>query len=386
MAINSYKSIKYLIISILIIFVVSNAVLIGIDAFLTPDMDLIEDAEYGLPGNSNGRFSIEINRQSGYFKIKDNTNGVSYESYPAQIETDEEMREPSKKRIRSFMEVTLLDTAARTVTTVNTTQHSLENGGFSIEDIENGYLINYSFLGGEINIPVLIQVTDFGFSVIMNPQEITESKETNVLDVSILPFFISANTNAQVEGNLFIPDGSGALIDFQTKKPSSMSYMQKVYSSDLSILKDTDVLKSQGIRFPLFGSIQNSEIVMAVISKGAADAYIAANTDQERTTYINVCPRFALRERDKIIYDDNRSEVDIFQKTPVYLDEIRVDYYLESGEDLDYVDMAHMYRKYLAERYNLSEISEQEQMPLFLEMYGATIKKRQYLGVPLDSV
>lgn len=387
MSLNKYKIIKFLILAVAALFIISNAVLISIDVIFVPDLDLVKPGDYSMNPDKSGRYTIDLNMQNGYFSIKDNLSEVTYSGYPLEIESDEEMREPSKNRIRSFMEVNLLDTKTRTVTTVNTTQHSVDNSGLTVESTETGFLLEYSFMGGDIIIPVEISTAENGFSVVIDPTNIVETPDTNVLDITLLPFFISADTDSSKEGDLFIPDGSGALIDFQSDIPQHITYLQKVYEYDLSVLKETQVLKSQGIRFPVFGSITDSKIVMGVISKGAADSYIAANTDGERTSYINVCPRFTLRARDRIVYDDNRSPVDIFQRTPIYLEKIRIDYYLHSGEELTYVDMAHIYRDYLIKRYGLdNSLVYKEEKPLFVDIYGSTIKKRQYFGIPLDSV
>ncbi|MHB1452951.1 MAG: DUF5696 domain-containing protein [Saccharofermentanales bacterium] len=379
------KFVRWTIILAAAALVTVNVLFVGIDIWsIAPAVRFTQDTRLS-PDGTNGRFAMAMDLATGYFTVSDGLSKTEYTSYPREIDTDDEMKSLSKYRIMSMMEITLLDVKTKTLSTVNSTRNSVDNGGLTIEKDGTGYSMRYVFAEEKIEIPVRLNVTDQGFYISMNPVEIVESEAIKVMDISFMPFFLSADSSDGSNGYLLIPDGSGAIIDFQSNMPQWIRYSQKVYDKDSSLYKVSDVEVSQGIRMPVFGAKNAKGVVLGIITQGAADAYIVANTDEERTTYLNVCPQFVFREKDKIVYDDNRADVDLYQASPIYLDALRVDYLLESGEQKTYADMAMLYRGYLMNRYEMDKPQEPESTPLFVELYGSTIKKKQYAGVPLDA-
>ena len=56
---------------------------------------------------------------------------------------------------------------------------------------------------------------------------------------------------------------------------------------------------------------------------------------------------------------------------------------MEEKAGQNYADMAKLYRKYIMERYNLKK-SNADTYPLYLDLYGATVKKKLFLGFPMN--
>lgn len=377
------KKILLILFAIVLIAALTWSGFVAWDVLKIPDKLLFSSEITKTEALVQSSYQMQMDEGTGYFSILDTRNNTVYTSYPRQVEEDESMKAASKNRIRSMLEITVLDNVAKTITTVNSTKNSISNGGLSVEPVTNGYQLTYLFQDEKISIPLLVRITEHGFKISLDPSTIKELGNIKIMDIRILPFFMASDGKSQ--GYFMIPDGSGALIDYQNKKPQTLTYAGKIFSSDASLSKESDVIVTQGIRLPVFGAKTKDAIMLGIVTKGAADAYIVANTDEDKSNYVNVCTQFTLRVKDKIVYDDNRATIDLYQKTPIYLNEAEVEYYLQNGENLTYVDMAGIYRSYLFDTYKMKKSTGEKELPLFLDLYGATIKKKQYAGVPIES-
>ena len=382
------KKIRRLIVAIAAVLMIAVLGMHVYDIVRIPREISWDPQETGYIESDNGRFVLDLDGSTGYFNLTDTVTGTSTANYPTDIDSDEDIRELSKQRIRSMIELTVLEVKTKALTTINSGRASLEQGGLTTTREASSWKLSYYFPSEKITVELVLEVSARGLSFQMDPSSIKEEGDYMVMDITVMPFFLSGDSAGEKEGYLIVPDGSGAMIRFPNNRPGWIGYSQKVYDTDSSIYRDSDVEVSKGIRMPFLGVRNESGAILGIITEGAADAVIAANTDLERTSYINVCPQFILREKDKIVYDDNRADVDLFQMLPIYLDMIRIDYFIETAANAEYAQMASMYREYIIDRYGLTKIDQTESndAPFFLDIYGSTIRKKQYLGIPLDSV
>ena len=207
--------------------------------------------------------------------------------------------------------------------------------------------------------------------------------EFPITGLRILPFMCSSGLSD--EGFLFVPDGSGATINFNNGKTSSSVFSAPVYGWDYGQMRK-EVVKDSAIRFPVYGiSFKNRNAsLLCMIEEGDSYATIEADIAGKSHAFNFVNSQFLVVHND-LANISGRSVQDI------YIYESK----LPAGEKLklrftpvnssDYVDMAKTYHDYLAEKYpELAQKVTKTGLPTAVEMIGSIIKVQHILGFPKE--
>lgn len=228
-----------------------------------------------------------------------------------------------------------------------------------------------------------------------NTDEEVESyfKHNNVISKIEMCKFMTVNNDPTAEGKIIIPDGSGAVISFNT--PKSNQYVDKyntkrIYGDDTAINRETQGKAQEKIMFPMYGFLDNSNDlgIVAIIRKGAAQSAITANYMTAGNTKIDGY-NYAyfttfMREAEDVKITSNSSYIKTSEK--LYGSDIEYCYHLLDGENLTYVDVANDYRNYLIEEYNLSEKKDETKVATpTIAFIGAYLKKTITMGIVHDA-
>lgn len=337
-------------------------------------------AEADFSKNSTNTLSLEYEEDTGYFKILTPDGYVLLNSYPDRIEEEENIKKAEKNKIRSAFMLTVLDYQTQGEEDVYSTARSVNKDGFSSEPIQGGFRGTYDFPDYQITMTADVFLENDRLIVRVEPSKIKEQGTYHVLDITVLPGLFHLKTNP--ENYYVVPDGSGAVIRFDDSKAELPSYNQKLYGENLGLDKISEAYDVLPAGLPFFGMRNSAMTALGIISAGSADASLVSSPAEEGG-YNSLYPVFSLRSRDKRIYEDTRADIDLYQKTPIYLEKLEITYLLEEKAGQNYADMAKLYRKYIMERYNLKK-SNADTYPLYLDLYGATVKKKLFLGFPMN--
>ena len=114
----------------------------------------------------------------------------------------------------------------------------------SIRKEKNQIIAKYNFSSLKISFEVRYSVTDEYLKVDINTKSVKEGKEYKLNKISVLPGFFSGNGDD--EGYIFVPDGCGALIDFNND--SDVTYTAEVYGKDISLDERLEKSKTENIK------------------------------------------------------------------------------------------------------------------------------------------
>ena len=411
-------------------------VLLAVCLIITPVslQSLAEQApeeDYQPISIDNEFYSLSISEEDGRFTLTNKKTGALIHSYPDGVEDDRTMKNAGRLRVRSAVFVTLFDKNTQATTNLYSITDSVNEGGMKVTKYEKEYIVEYHFTADDVIVPVHYTLDGERLVVSVLPEEIKESGSALLMDISIHPYFFSGTTTDV--GYLLVPDGSGALIDFNNQKYNLTPYKQKVYGDDLSVFRYSSVEYTQPVLMPVFGVGKTGTIVqeeadeedpldegttgdgsggavtegdasaetggeeessepqidtssagmlLGIITGGAGDAYVNANPGIDTVSYNGAYASFNLLAKDIRSYeDDNRLDVDIYPETRNGCKLLQVTYLLHTGEDASYADMAGMYREYLVETYGLTRI-QNDSYPLYLDLYMSTMRNKSMLGVP----
>lgn len=199
--------------------------------------------------------------------------------------------------------------------------------------------------------------------------------------ISLLPNFGAGGVDET--GYMLVPEGGGALINFNNGKTSQNAYYSALYGWDYASIHKERVHETSS-SFGVFGIAKENDSFICIIEDGDAYANINAIISGKSTSYNEVNAEYTILARDS--YDiTKRSNVANYQYQDHFAEGegIRQRYvFIDSSS---YVDMAKTYREYLLEKYsgNFTKNSD-SQTPMLLEVIGAIDKIQQVVGVPMD--
>lgn len=258
------------------------------------------------------------------------------------------------------------------------------NGNIVCKAIENGIRVTYFFDGYEIAVPVDYVLREDSVSVSVNTAQILENAtEYMLLSVSIAPFMCSVKNDVE-KGYLFVPTGSGAIMNTTETADGSRHYVAEVYGKDAARQVPRKLTDEEDIKIPVFGAVDSDSAVMGIIEQGAGAAEIEAQAGNDRTGYSNIYVNFYVRGYDEFLYVAQGSTKGS-QTTRVgkYISghNLSVGFYPLYGDDADYAGMAKRYREYLKQNSNL-RLSDGASSPYSVTFLGGTNITESILGIP----
>jgi len=244
--------------------------------------------------------------------------------------------------------------------------------------IENGVQASYSYPDLSLSFVIQYVLTKHGLEVIIPDAGIQEGAEHRVFTINPLPFF-GAVSGTEEEGYLFVPDGPGGLIHYDTLRPANIrGYDFPIYGNDPAHLKDGFFdPKREAISYPVFGLTRGDQAYAAIVKEGKYSANIRALPSGIVSSYHSLSANFTYREE----YGRRVSSITAQKVRTIYEERVRADrlieYRLLSGEEADYVGMAAAYRSYLEEEGMLpNRLEPVERMPLLLSIIGGGTKPK----------
>ena len=212
--------------------------------------------------------------------------------------------------------------------------------------------------------------------------------DEKICGIKINPY-MTVNTSKEEDGQIILPDGSGSVISFNSEKVNQnvgMYSEKRIYGNDYTIPQAERGFESKKLMLPLYGFLETTkgQGVVAIVSKGAAQTGIEADFSRQSEGSYNYA-RFLthLRETEKVKVSSgkeyNRDSRDL------YTGDIEYRYIFLSGNDLDYVDVANVYRDYLIEKYNLTEKDTTKTNNVSINFLGAFTKKEIAFGFVYDA-
>ena len=255
--------------------------------------------------------------------------------------------------------------------------------GLTIKKAENEIIAEYYFATEQITIPVHYTLDGSMVKVTILPEEIEEKGSGRLTEISIHPYFGSGSGTD--EGILFVPDGSGAIVEFN--QIVSSEYKQKIYSRDHSLYSFTSPEKTEPSVMTAFGScIKQKGSYLGIITMGAADAAISAIPGSDMVGFNAVYPSFTVMSKDIRDYpDDHRLSVDILPDSMKDTGPLQVAYSFTEDENPNYMLLANSYRDYLIERYGLTRL-QSDDYPISMDITMSTIKTKTFLGIPYEGI
>ena len=261
-----------------------------------------------------------------------------------------------------------------------------EEAGYTQEDFESDMLLVAGAAASSkpvFNVTVIYQLDGDDLLVEIPYSEIRYRAAYPITGLTVLPMFGAAGMND--EGYMFVPEGGGALINYNNGKLAQNSYYANMYGWDYGSER-TEVVSETKNTFPVFGMTRDGGSFICVIEGASSFGGVQADISQHYNSYNWVCAKYSVLHSDRYNVSSARSAASVYMFEKQIPDETVVQRYRFVDSE-NYVDMANAYGAYLREVYpSLAANDASEEMPVSVEMVGAIDKKVVKLGLPVDAV
>lgn len=243
--------------------------------------------------------------------------------------------------------------------------------------------INFQKLGFRLTLQVALQGDHLTYHIPFSSIEETNPKN-QIEAIYVFPF-LGATKGLRKNGSIFIPDGSGALIDLGTQTIATQPYIGRVYGEDwgmkgINLAPSNEFSLARGtekIYLPVYG-ISDGETkngMVTLLTKGAPYAEIRAYPSGVTTVYNWATVRWIYRETYFKPVDKKGNGITVNQKDKNRYDASAEIFFLD-GENYDYVGMAKRVQKELIRNGVLvKKETGKEELPIHLEFIGAENKE-----------
>ena len=349
------------------VFILVSALLGGV-CFLSADGE----------DNKKAGLSLGLNEKNGIISVTDNNTETVWYSNPENGFQDETAVGISKTNLMSQLVVVYKSSGLSEMTT-NSYSECVVKKTVAYKMTADEITATYRFEKTGFVIPVTYSVKNGKFTVCVKVKEIKETAANRILKISVLPYFGAATVNDS--GYMIVPDGSGALIDFNNGKYNAAPYSKRYYGGDGSIQSKSSEPDEKNLMLPIFGAIKNSSGFLAEITSGAAAAELNAAVSGMENSYNFIGTALIYRTMDQIDVKDNAQTTKSVLFTagaPTSLEEYSVEYRFLSSDNADYISAANSYADILKQRGMKTRASGNAGMTL--KFYGAVKKTASFLG------
>lgn len=265
----------------------------------------------------------------------------------------------------------------------------LERSGYTLDDLQNdcdeNQIENTYKPSAHFELNLTYKLNDDGLTVECDPKDIQYNELYKPVRIEILPFFGAAGVGQQ--GYMLIPDGCGAVINFNNGKLSTDEYWRYLFGDDNAITAEETVAPRQELSLPVFALSNENGGFLASIDSGYENAGISADIAGKSNSYNNIFPFFTLFSSDKINISENNSDSNLFIVTSpeIFAGLISISYHFTNGYTA-YDDFANLYRDLLLKNGTLTQRIEQNRAAVNIEFIGTVGVKKKFLGFPYNTL
>ncbi|MBQ8799101.1 MAG: hypothetical protein IJZ55_06010 [Lachnospiraceae bacterium] len=262
-----------------------------------------------------------------------------------------------------------------------TLQEAFAAIGYTQEEYEKD-LLYYPTLGGNdkptYNISVIYRLDGDELIVEVPFDEIEYKSDYPITDLSLLPYFGAATTTD--EGFMFVPEGPGALINFNNGKTNLSAYYAQLYGWDYGMKRDVVVNETRAA-FPVFGISYPDGAMISIIDEYSTLATIQADVAGRRHGYNYAYASYDMVHGSKMDVSAKSDATIIAYEKKLPEGSIKQTYRFIDGNT--YSDMAKAYREDLLEKYPELQKTENTNAPISIELIAAIDRVKQVVGMPV---
>ena len=326
--------------------------------------------------------------ENGRVSLTDNQSGYVWISNLADISEDTISFGVNRQRVESQLLISYLGSGI-VMETTSFAQCAQEDGSFvTVSASGDSIVCTYTFNSLGFIIPVEYRLDGRKLTVSVVQEDIKENKANRLVEFSVLPFFGAGKTDEN--GFIMIPDGSGAIINFNNGKVNDNRLELDVLYGNRAETSEMATAEVQPVLVPCFGinhTLENGNAAMiGFVTEGAFGGKIITNVAGRETGFNYAYFSFLHREyaietmldrtyaaKTKLVVSEKRVSVER------YTIEYCFGEYTNSGLS----QMSKAARNIIFKEDKENNLTE---MPLYLDMIMGVRVKQNFLGIPYKTL
>lgn len=334
----------------------------------------------------NSNILLYINNSTSDIALVDKSSNSLWWSNPVDRNSDTFAKGTFKMNLSSHILLEYVDEKGQKFM-ANDYTGSVQKKGMKAQKIQNGVKVTYYFDKEKMTIPVQYTLNKDYLEAKIILSEVEEKGGYELTSISLLPYFGAGGEKAQ--GYMMIPDGAGALINFNNGKTVYSDYSENIYGRDNILSKSVEDVKKDKISLPVYGIKNGNNGIIAVITEGDSVGVLNASVSGRSTSYNNVYCEFEYRAFDSVIMREREGtakDISTVAQTAASVDSFSINYYPLQKQDSDYPGMAKRYQRYLVEEKGLKSSVKDSDVPFYVNTFGGIEKKKYIFGIPINTV
>ncbi|MFF2908165.1 DUF5696 domain-containing protein [Paenibacillus sp. NPDC057934] len=327
--------------------------------------------------SENDSYGLYVRPDTTEIAVLDKTSGYRWTSNPSDAELKHEnVKGQLLEQLKSPFALTHVRTKGKDQTVRESLSNAVKDMKASMIRQGDGLQISYFFPSKGLGFTVQYELTKAGLKVRVPSKGIKEEGEYALFNLDILPYFGAASS--QDDGYLFVPDGPGGLIRYDTAHAKlSRGYIHQVYGSEMTNSGNwtRSGQRRETIAYPVFGLKKNDHAFVAIMTEGEDSANVTALSPGMKSSFFNVFSSQIYRE--EYLYRMSRLAAPSKAVQQEKLDRDReIEYRFLNDQQANYSGMAATYREYLQEKGTLGKKLEPvAHIPLYLKIMGGNYEQ-----------
>ena len=324
---------------------------------------------------SNDYLELFVNQQSLAIKVRNLVTGYVWSSTLDEME-DHQLNNTWRNFVNSAVAIDFV------VGDGNVTRESLtlNDSDVQFQLIDAGFQANIQFGSSGIQLQLVVTIEEKDVVVVVPNESIYEPADVQLITLQLYPFLGAAKED-DVPGYMLIPDGSGALVRFESQAVvMDTPWRAMIYGFDRGITAGmtTAVNNPFMVSMPVYGMVHGigENAFLTIVESGDFYGEIVAHTPGLTTEFNWITTVFHYRQfyTQPTTRDANRGPtIQMLQAERNQFD-IVMRHRILSDEAADYVGMALAYQARLVEQGVLTPIVEPAPM-IHLELLGAEMRE-----------
>jgi hypothetical protein len=320
----------------------------------------------------NEIFQLYVDETTIAFKVLDKRSGYVWNSNLDEKGEDDRLNRTWTAFAQSGISIDYLDQGAISErASITNSEHTID-----LRQVDQGFEASVSFTIPSVSLVVMVTLEEHGVRVEVPFASIKEeSPDFKLGMLHVYPFF-GATRDDSVPGYMFLPDGCGSIIRFNSTTKADNMFYGRYYGADLGMLTtlpyDPMVNRPFNISIPVLGMVhgEKENAYISIVEQGASYGEVRAHPSGIITNFNFLYNTFIYNE--SYFQATNRSGAGVTtlqQQTNAF--NVVIHYRFLTQEESDYVGMARSYQQYLVEKGVLqSNAAQSGDIGIRLEFLG----------------
>lgn len=355
------------------------------------ELNFIKEANPDVPGfqlvTENEYLKLYTDTKTCNVAVYDKRDGsVSYTN-PVNADADTVAKAANKNYLKSQFILQFYNTAVASAT-MDSYSKSVQAHKYTWEAVEGGFRYIYQ-VGEPQNIGkegmtwfvVPLEYRLDGDSLVVNipAKGIEEHGPGFIYRIQLLRYMAASSYDD--EGYIVVPNGSGALINFNNGKTGAAQYSQYIYGIDPMTANYTNLEESDDARLPIFGLCYKDRSVLATVEGGETIATITANISGVFNDYNYAFPTFVIRNTDNLQMFGNANIDTYVMEENLYDVDLQVRYSFLKEDYPGYSGIANYYREKLIAEGRIAPTGKTGDIPFYYDIISGVKETGHILGV-----